>query len=47
VIGGAYSAALADATPAAGRDAPAGSFSQDVGFRCVAAARRTPDLLAI
>jgi hypothetical protein len=47
VMGGAFSASLADAAPGAGRDAPAAAFSQDVGFRCVAAARPTLDLLSI
>jgi formylglycine-generating enzyme required for sulfatase activity len=47
VIGGAYSASLADAAPGAGRDARAGALSQDVGFRCVAGARATLDLLSI
>jgi len=47
LIGGAYSGSLADAAPAAGRDAPAGTLSPDVGFRCVAAARPTFDLLSI
>jgi formylglycine-generating enzyme required for sulfatase activity len=47
VIGGAYSASLADAAPGVGRDAPAATLSQDVGFRCVAPARPTLDLLSI
>jgi formylglycine-generating enzyme required for sulfatase activity len=47
VMGGAYTSTLFDAMPGAGRDARAGAFAQDMGFRCVAAARATLDLLSI
>jgi formylglycine-generating enzyme required for sulfatase activity len=47
VIGGAYGVPLADAVPSGGRDAPVDALSLDVGFRCVAAARDTLDLLSI
>jgi formylglycine-generating enzyme required for sulfatase activity len=47
VMGSADGGTLTGAAPAVHRDAPAGELSQDIGFRCVAPARDTLDLLSI
>jgi formylglycine-generating enzyme required for sulfatase activity len=47
LIGGAFTGWLAEGAPAAVRDAPAGTLSLDVGFRCVATARQALDLFSI
>jgi formylglycine-generating enzyme required for sulfatase activity len=47
VMGGAYNEPLRRAAPSAFRDAPAGTFAQDTGFRCATAAKEMLELLSI